>query len=207
MKQVQKIILLFFNLFFLCAVAQTAEAPKKNNAGMFTLGARSTVSAFSNEGAGIGTGGCFKIQLANQVNTDWFADYINITIKDKVRSEYYHIGWSVLFYPMKDVKKVQPFVLAGHCFDYNKVTLINSPSVTADRWGSAVQAGFGAHFNLTDRFDITLMSQYMVHLSTTLETEIGEDYVTIAEEKSTTLHGHLLTTVGLNYKIGKLWNR
>jgi hypothetical protein len=207
MKQVQKVALAFFNLFFLCAMAQTAEAPKKNNAGWFTLGARSTVSAFSDEGAGLGTGGSFKIQLADQVNTDWFADYITINIKDKVRSDYYHIGWSVLFYPMKEVKTVQPFVLAGHCFDYNKVSLINSPGVSADRWGSAVQAGLGAHFNITKRFDVTLMTQYMIHLSTVLETEIGDDYVTIAEEKSTTLHGHLLTTVSLNYKIGKLWNR
>lgn len=207
MKQVQKIALTFFNLFFLCALAQNAEAPKKNNAGWFSLGARSTLSAFSDEGAGLGTGGQFRIQLANQVNTDWFADYIAINIKDKVRSDYYHIGWSVLFYPVKEVKKVQPFALAGHCFDYNRVTLINSPTTTADRWGSAVQAGFGAHFNITDRFDVTLMSQYMIHLSTVLETEIGDNYVTIVEEKSTTLHGHLLTTVSLNYKIGKLWNR
>ncbi len=207
MEQVRKIALVFFNLFFLCSLAQVAETPKKNNAGWFTLGGRTTVSAFSHEGAGLGTGGSFKIQLANQVNTDWFADYITINIKDKVRSDYYHIGWSVLFYPMKEPKKVQPFILAGHCFDYNKVTIINSPDLSFDRWGSAVQAGLGAHFNLTERFDVTLMSQYMIHLSTVLHTHVGDDYITISEEKNTTLHGHLLTTLSLNYKIGKLWNR
>jgi hypothetical protein len=207
MKQVQKIALVFFNLFFLRTAAQNAEAPKKNNAGWFTLGARSTMSAFSDEGVGLGTGGSFRIQLSNQVNTDWFADYITINIKDKVRSDYYHIGWSVLFYPIKNPKVVQPFVLAGHCFDYNKITIINDPAVSADRWGSAVQAGLGTHFNLTDRFDVTLMTQYMIHLTTDLRTDIGADHITIIEDKSTTLHGHLLTTVSLNYKIGKLWNR
>ncbi|MBK7817104.1 MAG: hypothetical protein IPJ60_05715 [Sphingobacteriaceae bacterium] len=176
----------------------------------FSLGARSTVSAFSDEGAGIGTGGQFRIQLADQVNTEWFADYITINIEDKVRSDYYHIGWSVMFYPFKNQKYpkiVQPYILAGHCFDYNKVTLINSPSISVDRWGSAVQAGLATHFNVTGRFDITLSSQYMVHLSTVLHTHIEANNIAITEEQSTVLHGHLLTTISLNYKIGKLWNR
>jgi hypothetical protein len=206
MKQVKKTYIVFFSLFFLCVHAQK-DSLKKGNAGWFSLGARSTVSAFSDEGAGLGTGGMFRIQLANQVNTDWFADFITINIKDKVRSDYYHIGWSVLFYPMKEVKKVQPYILAGHCFDYNRVTVISNSTLSLDRWGSAVQAGIGAHFNLTKLFDISLTSQYMIHLSTVLHTEVGDNYVTIYEEPRTTLHGHLLTTVSLNYKIGKLWNK
>jgi hypothetical protein len=102
---------------------------------------------------------------------------------------------------------VQPYIVAGHCFDYNKVTLINSPSISVDRWGSAVQAGLATHFNLTERFDITLVSQYMIHLSTVFETHIEPNNISITEGSSTTLHGHLLTTLSLNYKIGKLWNR
>lgn len=210
MEQVRKIALVFFNLFFLCALAQTADAPKKNNAGWFSLGARSTVSAFSNEGAGLGTGGSFRIQLSNQVNTDWFADYITINVSDRIRSDYYHIGWSVMFYPMKEVKKLQPYVLAGHCFDYNRVTQIDLPSNTKDRWGSAVQAGLGCHFNLTDRFDITLISQYMIHLTKEVEiqdSKAGPSTIDVGGASGTQLQGHLLTTVSLNYKIGKLWNR
>lgn len=207
MKQVRKIYIIFFSLFFLWGVAQTEEKTKPSNAGWFSLGARSTVSAFSDEGAGIGTGGQFRIQLADQVNTEWFADYITINIKDKVRSDYYHIGWSVMFYPFKNAKKVKPYILAGHCFDYNKVTLINSPSISVDRWGSAVQAGLATHFNVTERFDVTLSSQYMVHLSTVLHTHIEPNNIAISEEQSTVLHGHLLTTLSLNYKISKLWKR
>lgn len=207
MKQVQKICIVFFNLFFLCSIAQETVPAKETNAGWFSLGARSTVSAFSDEGAGIGTGGSFKIQLSQQVNTDWFADFITINIKDKVRSDYYHIGWSVMLYPMKDVRTVQPFVLAGHCFDYNKMTLTSNPTISVDRWGSAVQGGLGAHFNITKRFDVTLISQYMTHLSTVLHADIGDNYVTLINEPRTTLHGHLLTTVSLNYKIAKLWKR
>lgn len=207
MKQTKKIFSIFFGLFFLCTNAQDSVGVRPKNGGWFSLGARSTVSGFSGEGFGIGTGGQFRIQLADQVNTEWFADYITVNIKDKVRSDYYHIGWSVMFYPMKEVKKIQPYVLAGHCFDYNKVTLIGNETISIDRWGSAVQAGLGAHLNLTKRFDVTLSSQYMIHLSTVLHADVGDNYVTLSEEQTTTLHGHLLTTVSLNYKIGKLWGR
>ncbi len=207
MKQVSKIYVICFNLFFLCSVAQDSTKTKRSDAGWFSLGARSTVSAFSDEGAGLGTGGQFRIQLADQVNTEWFADYITINIKDKVRSDYYHIGWSVMYYPFKNCKVVKPYILAGHCFDYNRVTLINSPTVSVDRWGSAVQAGLATHFNLTERFDITLISQYMIHLSTVLHTDISSNSISIIEEPNTTLHGHLLTTISLNYKVGKLWKK
>ncbi|MDZ4665801.1 MAG: hypothetical protein SGJ15_13060 [Bacteroidota bacterium] len=207
MKQVIKIYIIIFNLFFLCSLSSQTDETNTKNGGWFSLGARSTLSAFSDEGAGIGTGGQFRIQLADQVNTEWFADYITINIDDKVRSDYYHIGWSVMFYPLKNAKKIKPYILAGHCFDYNRVTLISSPSISVDRWGSAVQAGLATHFNITERFDLTLSSQYMVHLSTVLRTHIEPNNIAITEEQSTILHGHLLTTISLNYKIGKLWNK
>ena len=47
------------------------------------------------------------------------------------------------------------------------MTAMDDASITKDRWGSAVQAGLGIHFNLTSRFDISLMSQYMIHFTET----------------------------------------
>ena len=174
--------------------------------GMFSLGGRSTYSLFSDDGTGLGSGGQFRIRLTERVNTDWFADYIVINQDNIARSEYVHIGWSVLFYPMKEVKRVQPYFLAGHCFDYNKKTLLSNSTISKDRWGSAVQAGVGTHFNLTDKFDISLTVQYMVHLTKELDViDIPTGYA-IIEKDGTAIEGHLLSTVSLNYKIGKLWN-
>ena len=150
------------------------------------------------------------MRFGERVNSDWFADYIAINIKDKVRSEYYHIGWSVLFYPFSELqypKLLQPYVLAGHCFDYNRKTAIGDPSNTRDRWGSAVQAGIGTHFNLSEKFDVSLTCQYMIHLTKELEAEIDGDQVTIEDHGHTSLEGHLLTTVSLNYKLFRLWKR
>lgn len=209
MKQGFKISLVILALLF-CFTAKSQDTPVKSNAGYFSLGARSTISSFSDEGNGIGTGGQFRIQLADQINTEWFADYISINVKDNVRSDYYHIGWSVMYYPFKNAKypKVaQPYILAGHCFDYNRMTQISDPTNKKDRWGSAVQAGLACHFNLTDRFDVTLISQYMIHFTESLHADITNTSVNIIKEKQSALQGHLLTTVSLNYKIGKLWNK
>ncbi len=207
-----------FNISFLVFLASfpfNINAQENNsdidNSGWFSLGGRSTLSTFDHDGLDLGTGGQFRIQLSNQVNTDWFADYISITVDDKVRSEYYHIGWSVLFYPVKDFrypKLLQPYIVAGHCFDYNKKTEINNSSNTDDRWGSAVQAGLGVHFNLTERFDISLTSQYMIHLTKELEIETHDDGEThIHQHDGSSLEGHLLNTVSINYKLFKLWKK
>lgn len=207
----------FICILLLITITASPKAQDKNG-GSFSLGVRSTVSTFSHEGFGLGTGGQFRIQLNERVNSDWFADYITINNSNGVRSEYYHIGWSILFYPFKEKgfpKLVQPYIVAGHCFDYNKKTLISTPTISEDRWGSAVQAGIGTHLNLTKRFDISLTTQYMIHLTNELEaletvTTDGHNHshkmvTEIKAHNHSGLEGHLLATISLNYKIGKLW--
>ncbi len=184
-----------------------AQNDSISNAGWFSLGGRSTLSAFDADGSGLGTGGQFRIQLSNSVNTDWFADYITINVQDKIRSEYYHIGWSVLFYPFKTLqypKIFQPYILAGHCFDYNKKTILTS-NTSLDRWGSAVQAGIGTHINLSKRCDVSFTCQYMIHLTSDLESEITNNNVSIVKQNNTAFEGHMLTTLSVNYKLFRLW--
>lgn len=183
-----------------------------NRAGWFSLGVRSTMNVFSDDGFGVGAGGQFRLQLTNRVNTDWFADYISVNHHGIARSEYIHIGWSVLFYPVKQLQypkyKAQPFILAGHCFDYNKMTIYSDPSISKHRWGAAVQMGLGSHFHLSERLDITLMMQYMMHLTKELHPEKKDDVTyEIVAVKGSALEGHLLCTVSLNYKIVKLWKK
>jgi hypothetical protein len=186
--------------------AQISRVETKS--GWFSLGGRSTLSAFDGDGGGLGTGGQFSLQLSDRVNTAWFADYITINISDKIRSEYFHIGWSVMFYPFDKLRYprvLQPYVLAGHCFDYNKKSVIQDPSISKDRWGSAVQAGIGTHINLTDKFDISLTCQYMTHLTKALEVVADVDQMQIAAHDHPSLEGHLLATVSFNYKFFQLW--
>jgi hypothetical protein len=137
-KKVTNFTLLICLLVSITSFSQSEnESSSLSNSGWFSLGGRSTLSLFDHDGTGLGTGGQFRIQLSNRVNTDWFADYITINMKEGVRSTYYHIGWSVLYYPFENLqypKVVQPYILAGHCFDYNEKTVINNPSVSKSRW-------------------------------------------------------------------------
>lgn len=202
-------IISFSQLTMVCWGQEKSNADLEKS-GWLSVGGRSTGSFFDSDGIGIGTGGQFRIQLSNRVNTDWFADYITINVEDKVRSEYYHIGWSVLYYPFKELqhpKTLQPYIAAGHCFDFNKKTVLDNPEISKQRWGSAVQAGIGTHFNLTDRFDISLTCQYMIHLTKELEVHFDEEEIEIHDHKHSSLEGHLLGTISFNYKLFKLWKR
>ncbi len=205
---------IFFYLLLCLAqtgIAQTNGIKNEfNKAGWLSFGARSTLSTFGDEGSGIGTGGQFRIQMSKSINSDWYFDYISINVGNKVRSEYYHIGWSVLYYPFKNQqfpKIIQPYVLAGHCFDYNKMTAMDNSDNFKERWGLAVQGGLGVHFNITDRFDITLMSQYMIHFTESLHANTSIYPIVISSEKENALQGHLLSTISLNYLLIKIWGR
>lgn len=200
-------------LFLLCWSSLTYAQPlniKKNDGGLFSIGARSTISAFNHGefgNTGFGIGGQYRIQLSDRVNTDWFLDYITGNMEDLAFRTDYHIGWSVLFYPLKPKvnQVVKPYILAGHCFDYSLLKENSNHSNKMNRWSSAVQGGLGTHINLTQRMDISLVAQYMIHLGTDIHVHQEENSVVFEEEKGGSLEGHLLFHIGLNYKIGDLW--
>ncbi len=183
-----------------------------HSAGVVSTGVRSTLSLFSTDGPnpGLGTGGHLRLQLAPRVNTEWFLDYILIHVRPGVRSLYYHIGWSVFYYLVKPRRHplpyFQPYILAGHCFDYNRKSLIANPENYADRWGSAVQAGIGTHWILSTRADLSLTTQYMLHLTREIRAIPQPDgSVRFASSPHSFLEGHWLITVSVNYRLFRLW--
>ena len=204
------IIILLACFLFKSGITQVVNKSNFPSSGWFSFGMRSTLSTFDGDGTGLGFGGQARIKLSSRVNTDWFGDYISINVSDKVRSEYYHIGWSVVYYPFEQYHYpclLQPYILAGHCFDYNKKTEMANSSNSKDRWGSAVQAGIGTHFNLSEKFDISFTCQYMIHLTNELDADINNNTVTIVDKGENTLQGHLLSTISFNYKLCRLWKK
>jgi hypothetical protein len=216
-------------LFFGATISVNAQnrKPNQNVGGQFSLGVRSTVSLFSDSGNTIGTGagGQFRIRLYDFLNTEWFADYITSSI-GKVGSDNgilgtrtdYHIGWSVMFYnpKAKPFKKYRPkpYLLAGHCFDYTRVAGNNpfyQTNASASRWSSAVQAGMGFHVPFTERVDLSLNAQYMVHLGKDLNVQtkyagaFRDPYLYVVKEDNAGLDGHLLITFSLNIRCADLW--
>lgn len=191
-----------------------AQEPLDKESGYFQLGVRNVVSAFSDDGAnGFGYGGQFRIRVLSRVNTDWYADYITTDIGGLARREDLHIGWSVLAYPFNCTTtkgKITPYILAGHCFDYSKVTK-NNDGFSLDKLSSAVQGGLGMHYNITDRTDISLTAQYMMHLGKDIDAEVfeldGQKQVLIEKNQVRGIEGHMLINVSLNVRLFDMWDQ
>ncbi len=205
--------IIFLILLFLSQNQVFAQANSKfdKDPGVFSLGVRSTFSAF-NDGVenkvGSGVGGQFRLRFSEKVNSDWFFDYLTSDIGNYAHRTDYHIGWSVLYYPLEnDLHLFKPYILAGHCFDYSKIQANTNQFDYAERWSSAVQAGLGTHVRLTERLDLSLTAQYMCHLGKHLHAEWVNNQVSYFEERGSSLEGHLLMNASINYKIGKLWGR
>jgi len=184
--------------------------------GNVELGLRTTSSIFGHDPySGLGVGGQTRFQLTDYLNTEWFADWITIDLAGSGTRKNAHIGWSVLFYPKK-MGKFIPYVIAGHCFDYAKVTPLSTPYLDRShdevtRWSSAIQMGLGTHYYLNDRFNLSFSAQYMMHLGKHLEYEVLEMesgyYLETNQDEHVgeRLEGHVLLTLSLNYKIADLW--
>jgi hypothetical protein len=194
------VLIIFFYTDFL---AQTSDG------GWMSLGVRSTVSVFNHGetgSAGTGVGGQFRLQFAEKVNSDWFFDYLTSDVGKLANRVDYHIGWSVLFYPLKlPTACFKPYFLAGHCFDYTRLVDNQDRLHYLQRWSSAIQGGAGIHWNFTDRFDVSLTTQYMLHLGSDIYAEQQNGLLVFSESKGASLEGHLLINLSVNYKIADLW--
>ena len=198
------------SIFFVSSLVNAQDIQLKNNqGGLLSLGVRSTISAFNDSKTnnfGKGIGGQFRMQLSERVNTDWFFDYLTSDIGSVAHRTDYHIGWSVLFYPyLKENQLIKPYIVAGHCFDYSYMAENSDKNNSDERWSSAVQAGIGTHINLSKRMDLSLTSQYMIHLGNHIDPVISSSSIVFQNEGGISLEGHLLLTVGLNYKLIDLW--
>ena len=200
---------------------QAQDAPDlSKESGKLMLGMRTTTSAFSDDGAnGMGAGGQFRIKFGSRLNSDWFLDYITTDIGGLAKRTDYHIGWSVLYYPLNnDIRKgkLTPYILAGHCFDWTDVKknggIYSTHNAPQKRFSSAVQSGLGAHYNLADNVDVSLTAQYMLHMGEDIETYVFDNEITgqkdiLITKEDVGLEGHLLINLSLNVYIVDLWNK
>ena len=119
-------------LIMLIGVVQFGFSQKP---GEFQLGLRSTTSLFSHDAEfGTGVGAQFRVGFFDRMNSEWFADYLTSDIGGLGKRIDGHIGWSVMFYPLPvKERKVQPYILMGHCFDYTRVEIFET-SEKEENW-------------------------------------------------------------------------
>lgn len=184
---------------------------KNNESGLFSLGIRSTASVFDDHdygASGFGYGGQFRLQFSDRVNTEWYLDYLTGNLGDFANRIDYHIGWSVMFYPMPNLKaKLKPYIIMGHCFDRTELYENADRSNSVVKGSSAIQTGLGLHYNLTSRIDLTLVGQYMFHLGNDVHASLDADVVHFDVQKGAGLEGHYLFNLSFNYKIADLWGK
>jgi len=193
--------------------AQEAKENNDKESGKLQLGVRSTLSSFNHDGTnGYGVGGQFRLKFGSRLNTEWFADYITTDISGLARRIDNHIGWAVQFYPLNNEiakGKFTPFIAAGHCFDYTNITKNTSDGLSLRRWSSAVHSGLGTHYNITDKFDVSLSALYMMHLGKNIDAQPFEDAQgneqVLIQVSDLGLEGHLLISLSLNVYIADLW--
>lgn len=209
MKVLSFVVALWIGVPYHYSYAQ--ELPvKTNQGGLFSIGLRSTTSIFEHKDFGIngfGYGGQLRLQFSNRLNTEWFADYMRGNINNLASRTDYHVGWSVMYYfTDKVAPPVKPYILVGHCFDKTELVDNSDKSNRISKNSSAIQAGGGVHFNITERVDITFIAQYMFHLGPDVHAHIENEQVMLHREKGTGIEGHLLLNLGINYKIADLWH-
>lgn len=210
-------------VLFLVSLDGFSQAESSNaKKGEFSLGLRSTGSFFSASGNnfGLGTGGQFRYRLADKLNTEWFADWITTDINGLGSRIDAHIGESMFIYFTEEVNQPNsftPYVLGGFCGDYTRIRsnryyheLTNSWEIDdVERWSFASQLGFGTHYNLSDRFDFSFTTQYILHFGDDIHSELetnvmGEDYLHIHHERGGIFEGHWFFSLSANYVIADL---
>lgn len=177
--------------------------------GRFQIGIRGTTSLFShdNSAPGFGGGGHLRLLVHERINTEWFGDVIFTDIGGLAQRQDYHIGWSVMFYILKPKnfqRKFLPYVVAGHCFDITNITVF-SRNESLTRFSSAVQMGAGISYNITPRWDLSLTTQYMLHLGRGIHAEVENGDVRLEDNAQIGWEGHLLISFSINYKLAQLW--
>lgn len=209
MKPINTVIALLAVLISHYSFSQELKL-KNTQGGLFSIGVRSTVSVFEHKNMGItgfGYGGQLRLQFADRLNTEWFADYKRGNINNLASRTDYHVGWSVMYYfTDKIAPPVKPYIIAGHCFDRTELTDNSDRTNKIVKNSSAIQAGAGVHFNLSPRIDITFVAQYMFHLGKDVHAHIENEQVMLHTKKGTGIEGHLLLNLGINYKIADLWH-
>lgn len=179
----------------------------QSHSGDFSIGVRSSLGFVYEKDwdrLAFGSGGHFRIRFSEAVNSEWFIDYLQGDLDDYGKRTDIHIGWSVMYYPIKKQQFIQPYILAGHCFEFLKLEENANFENYVTRYSASVQAGSGIHFHISPRADFSFEAQYMMHFGTNIDIN-QEPKLVFTKPGGLTLQDHVLLSVSLNYNLFDLW--
>lgn len=194
-------------LFWLFAAGVGAQTDSLTPAGQLSLGVRSSwglVYEHDWNRISFGSGGQLRLRFSDKVNSDWFFDFLQGDLDDIGRRTDLHIGWSILYYPLNKNGFVQPYIVAGHCFEFLTMSENGNPDNAASRKSASIQAGAGVHLHIAPRTDLSFMTQYMMHFGTNIDV-VQTDPVIFEKPGGIALQDHILLNFSINYIIADLW--
>jgi len=193
-------------LFWLPFQGVSAQTDSLTPAGQLSVGVRSSwglVYEHDWNRVAFGSGAQFRLRFSEKVNSDWFIDYLQGDLDDIAKRTDVHIGWSVLYYPFNKQTILQPYLLAGHCFELLRISENTNDENFVVRKSASVQAGAGVHLHLTPKADISFVTQYMIHFGTNID--VTDNPVVFSKPGGIALQDHVLLHFSLNYQIADLW--
>lgn len=215
----KKYLTVLVMLFATVTFAQEISKDINTHKGELSFGVRSTGSLFSASGNyfGLGAGWQVRYRMSDKFSTEWFADWITTNIGGLGQRYDAHIGESMIIYPGRKIgvrNKFTPYILGGFCGDYTKLTsnlhfddnALSYIKKSNERWSFATQLGLGTHYNITDKFDLSISTQYILHFGKDLDAEVktngnGERYVWMPDNPKNALEGHTFLTISANFVI------
>jgi hypothetical protein len=200
----------------LAQLVSLKNASKNGSSGVFSLGIGSSVSIFSDHENNIYTGtglrGQMRIQLWDNINSEWFGDYALTNVQSKALRIDGHGGFSVMPYFIGNENSLfRPYPVAGFCIDYSKLIKTgiyrdkSEQPNALERYSFAAQIGLGTHIQITDRVDLSVIAHYMFHLGNDIHIHIEDDDVHFETIKGASLEGHLIFSATVNIKLVDLW--
>ena len=202
-----RLIIISICIFILSSTCGKSQEDSSSKAGNFSLGVRNSIGfVYENDWnrLAFGSGGHFRLRFSEKVNSQWFIDYLQGDLFDFGKRTDVHIGWSVMYYPFRNQRTVQPYVLAGHCFELLRMEENANFKNNAIRRSASVQAGTGIHFHIAPNADISIETQYMMHFGTNIDI-ITQPNILFHKPGGLSLQDHFLVSVSLNFYLFDLW--
>jgi len=212
------VIVLIFSLTNTFSQAQEKTDPAADPTGFLSLGVRNCASVFTTNGkrfVGTGVGGQFAMQIADNINSHWFSDWIVSNINNVAQRADFHSGFSIMPQVLSiptGSNRISLFPLAGFCIDYSKFSITSGKNVDsgpnyAERYSFAAQAGLGATVPVSARLNFSLEAHYMLHVGTDVDIEMNGNDVRLIKQTGTNLEGHFVLALSMDYKLFRLWRK
>lgn len=212
----------FAVLFLLLAIhiplnAQKFRETQEDPTGFISMGARNCISIFTTNGksfVGTGAGGQFALQIDENFNSHWFADWITSNIDNLAQRNDFHSGFSMMptvFSPRMGKNHIAFYPLGGFCIDYTKFIVTTGKIAvgprSVDRYSFAAQAGCGATIPISERLNFSLETHYMLHVGNDVDMKWSGEDVQLIKTNGANIEGHFVLAISMDYKICRLWRK